>query len=127
MKKNLLLDTCVLLWILQGNERIIEKPEVMEQLNSRFRFFSSISIAEIEIKKSIGKLEIPDVYINAVTASGIQELPYDAESASQLGELHHFHEDPFDRMLITSAKVHNLIVVTGDTIFTKYGIETILV
>ncbi len=51
MSPALLLDTCVLLWLLEGDSRIVDNQDLLILLNKRERFFSSISIAEIEIKK----------------------------------------------------------------------------
>lgn len=130
MTPSLLLDTCVLLWILDGHPRIVENKEIVSLLRNHPRYFSPISITEIEIKKSIGKLSIGENYLTRIFESGIREWPYRSSDARKLGSLPYHHKDPFDRMIIASAasaSAENLIVVTADQIFTRYPIEVRLV
>jgi len=50
-----------------------------------------------------------------------------------LSEIHTFnykdlplhHRDPFDRMLITQAKVENLVIITKDQNFSKYDVDVL--
>ena len=123
MSPALLLDTCVLLWLLEGDSRIVDNKDLLILLNKRERFFSSISIAEIEIKKSIGKLNIPENYLDSIRDSSIKEMGFFGVEAKQLGSLPYFHKDPFDRMLISTAIQHGMTIVTSDTIFCKYPVQ----
>jgi len=125
MTPSLLLDTCVLLWILNGDKRITGNNEIMNLLNQTQRYFSPISVAEIEIKASLGKLKIPGDYLDCIIESGIAEWPYRSSDAKALGNLPYHHKDPFDRMLIASAVAHNLTIVTSDTVFSLYPITVI--
>ncbi len=127
MTPSLLLDTCVLLWILDGHERITGNKEIINILNRTQRYLSPISAAEIEIKASLGKLTIPENYIDCIIESGIAEWPYRSSDAKALGSLPYHHKDPFDRMLIASAAAHNLSIVTSDAIFSHYPITVISV
>jgi PIN domain nuclease of toxin-antitoxin system len=120
MKPSLLLDTCVLLWILDDNPRITGNKEIVELLNLNQRYFSPISVAEIEIKVSLGKLAVPDNYLDQIIESGISEWPFRSSDAQGLSGLPYHHKDPFDRMLIASAFIHNLIIVTSDAVFRQY-------
>ena len=47
------------------------------------------------------------------------------EHAYAVGDLPAIHRDPFDRMLITQAKLENLTVVTRDETFKRYPIPVI--
>ena len=123
MSPALLLDTCVLLWLLEGDSRIVDNQDLLFLLNKRERFFSSISIAEIEIKKSIGKLNIPETYLDSIRDSSIKEMGFFGVEAKQLGSLPYVHKDPFDRMLISTAIQHGMTIVTSDTIFCKYPVQ----
>ena len=123
MSPALLLDTCVLLWLLEGDSRIVDNQDLLFLLNKRERFFSSISIAEIEIKKSIGKLNIPETYLDSIRDSSIKEMGFFGDEAKYLGSLPYFHKDPFDRMLISTAIQHGMTIVTSDTIFCKYPVQ----
>lgn len=123
MRPSLLLDTCVLLWILEGDPRITGNKEIVSLLNLNQRYFSPISVAEIEIKRSLGKLSVPENYLDLVTESGISEWPFRSSDARGLSGLFYHHKDPFDRMLIASAIAHNLAIVTSDAAFSQYPIE----
>lgn len=123
MKPSLLLDTCVLLWILEGDSRITGNKEIVKLLNLNQRYFSPISIAEIEIKVSLGKLTVPENYLDMILESGVSEWPFRSSDARGLSDLPYHHKDPFDRMLIASAIAHNLIIVTSDAVFRQYPIE----
>jgi PIN domain nuclease of toxin-antitoxin system len=123
MTSGLLLDTCVLLWILEGNPKVVGNQSLVSLLNSRERFFSSISVAEIEIKRSIGKLTIPDNYPGILIESGMEEIGFSWHDAKLLGVLPFIHKDPFDRVLITTAMHEGLTIVTDNTIFTRYPVQ----
>ena len=79
--------------------------------------------AEIEIKKSIGKLKIPDTYQDSIIESGIKELGFTGKDAGHLGTLPFYHKDPFDRMLIATAINNGMTIVTGDESFCEYPIQ----
>ena len=122
MTPSLLLDTCVLLWILDDDPRITSNKEIVKLLNLNQRYFSPISVAEIEIKASLGKLSVPDNYLDQIIKSGISEWPFRSSDARGLAGLPYHHKDPFDRMLIASALTHNLIIVTSDAVFRQYPV-----
>jgi PIN domain nuclease of toxin-antitoxin system len=53
----------------------------------------------------------------------IQSLPLDEVSAAELQQLPPHHSDPFDRMLICQALVHDLTLVSVDTAVQKYSVK----
>lgn len=122
---NLLIDTCILIWVLDNSSNLtINSKQIIQTADKRL--ISSISISEIEIKRSIGKLTIPDSYLQKIYESGFEELPFDFSDAYCLGKLPFFHKDPFDRMLISHAIVKGLTLLTNDKIFKKYNLPIIL-
>ena len=127
MSQTLLLDTCVLLWILNGDKRIADNHDALELLNKNRRLFSPVSIAEIELKRSIGKLDIADEYLELLVQSGIEELTYTSSMAVRLRELPFHHRDPFDRMLIATAIEARVRILTGDRVFAMYDVKHVLV
>ncbi|HDY89486.1 MAG TPA: type II toxin-antitoxin system VapC family toxin [bacterium] len=122
---DLLIDTGILIWILADSSHLTINSKQIVQTTDK-RFISSISIAEIEIKRSIGKLTIPDTYLQKIFESGFEELPFEFSDAYFLGKLPFFHKDPFDRMLISHAIVKGLTLLTNDKIFKKYNLPIIL-
>ena len=89
-------------------------------------FVSSLSLAEIEIKRSIGKLEITEDFRQAIEISGLQELAYTCNDSRNLHQLPFHHKDPFDRMLICQAMARNMPLLTADEIFSKYPLKAII-
>lgn len=110
----LLLDTHILLWWLADDPALsAEYRAVIADANNDV-FVSAVSVAEIAIKTSLGKLEAPDGLIDAVAESGFVELPFLAAHAALLRELPWHHRDPFDRMLVCQALAEHLALLSAD-------------
>lgn len=123
---SLLLDTQVVLWWLGDMElgadavaRIADKDTLVA--------VSAASVWEIEIKRSIGKLEAPHGISDAVTAAGFEPLAVDLAHAESAGALPLHHRDPFDRMLVAQAQIEGLTIVTRDPSFAAYDVATLTV
>jgi PIN domain nuclease of toxin-antitoxin system len=84
---------------------------------------STASVWEIAIKRSLGKLEVPDDLPDRISENGFDWLAVAPQHAWQVGELPAHHRDPFDRLLIAQALVEGLPVVTADARFGAYGVE----
>lgn len=89
-------------------------------------YVSPISIAEIEIKKSIGKLEIEDDYVASIHATGFEPLQFQFKDAGLLGKLPFHHKDPFDRMLIAQAMSNQVALITSDKILKMYDLIVVV-
>ncbi len=120
----LLLDTHVLIWWLEGGDRLT--PDLIERLEARdtSTAVSAATVWEIEIKRARGKLDAPDDLLDQVTASGFAQLPISAAHAVAAGRLPRHHDDPFDRMLIAQALAEQRTIVTRDRRFAQYGVAT---
>ncbi len=121
----LLLDTHVLLWWLKDPNRI-EEPALKAIRNPRNTvYYSSVSIWEMVIKSSLGKLpsvrrkEITD----ALQADHFMPLPVSPDHAWAVLNLPHHHRDPFDRMLVAQAGEESLTLVTRDSKLAHYSIR----
>ncbi len=79
------------------------------------------------IKKSVGKLEIPepiDTFVaEQLAANRFTLLPIDLRHVSLVTRLPFHHRDPFDRLLVAQATEESLTIASADLIFHKYGIE----
>jgi len=85
------------------------------------RELSSVSVTEIAIKNSNGKLEFSKVNVSAGVADlELRYLPFTAEHALRLFELPMHHRDPFDRQLIAQAGCEEIPIVTNDRLFGLY-------
>lgn len=122
-----LIDTHTLLWALLQVDKLSE--DVKDVLsNSEGIYVSIVSLWEIAIKQSIGKLdviysleEIADECVK-VKINIMQIHPKHLDAIKQLP---HIHNDPFDRLLIAQAKTEGMKLITKDGKIAKYDIETV--
>ena len=110
--KRLLLDTHVVLWWLQGSDRLKDSVVVLLKDATNEVFVSAASVWEIAIKQGLGKLEAPDDLLDLIEQSGFEALSISSSHAEQAGRLPLAHKDPFDRMFIAQAQAEGLILVT---------------
>jgi PIN domain nuclease of toxin-antitoxin system len=122
----LLLDAHVLLWWLADDPTLngAARSAIRDPHNDVL--VSAASVWEIEIKRGIGKLEAPDGVAAAIERSGFGGLPITLADAERAGRLPPHHRDPFDRMLVAQAGRLEAVIVTRDTAFRAYGLETLL-
>ena len=124
----MLLDTCALLWLTQGGGQLTS--ETRKRLaEAPFVYVSAISGFEVGIKHKTGKLELPalpmDWFKAVVEHHDLRVLPLDLEICIRSTRLPPVHHDPCDRMIIATALIHQLMVVTADPVFRTYEIETL--
>ncbi len=117
---NLLLDTHILLHALTEPERLSRKRRESIENPANAVFVSAVSIAEIAIKVSIGKLSVDVDLLPAVEEAGFEWLDFSPREAHQLAELPLHHRDPFDRMLIVQSQINDLMLVTDDSLIADY-------
>ena len=118
----LLLDTHVFLWWRSEPDRL---PAAVKSsiATADIVFVSAVSAWEAAIKKSLGRLEIPDTIEAGVLASGFEKLLLTFAHAERVTGLPHHHGDPFDRMLIAQAQAEGLTLVTHDRVLKPYDVE----
>ncbi len=73
-----------------------------------------------------GKLVLPAGWTDALGKTGLLELPITSGHAVAAARLPWHHQDPFDRLLVAQAKLHDLQLVSRDRIFAAYAV-TVLV
>lgn len=88
-------------------------------------FVSSISLAEISVKRSIGKLRAPWIPDELLAENGMTPLDFTSAHARRLLELPLHHRDPFDRMLIAQAVHEDLAFATSDSRAAGYGVRVV--
>lgn len=83
---------------------------------------------EISIKLKIGKLFLQQSYEAIgvkIEGSDILLLPISFADTVQVRYLPLHHGDPFDRMLISQAINHSLIIISTDKKFDAYSVQRI--
>ncbi len=121
----IILDTHIFLWALGNPEKIQEEKQNEIITLSNTIYISSISIAEIMIKISIGKLKGTFDPVEKAKESGFELLDFKATDALLLKDLPFHHKDPFDRMLIAQCINNNYAIITDDEKFLKYECKII--
>lgn len=116
----LLLDTHVLVWLDEGNLRL--GPAALMAINDALAT-SQLTVATIsfwevamlmEKRRLMMRTEI-EVWRSDLLQSGLQELPLRSETAIRAAQLHSFHGDPADRMIVATALENGATLVTADT------------
>jgi PIN domain nuclease of toxin-antitoxin system len=121
-KVRLLLDTAILIYAVEAPERLSKRAAAALQNPENVLELSAISITEIAIKASLGKLRVTAAMARqAVQDLDIRILPYTGEHALRLFELPLHHGDPFDRQIIAQASCEKIPVVTPDEKFRLYS------
>jgi PIN domain nuclease of toxin-antitoxin system len=121
----LLLDTHVLLSLLFEDGRLSAPAhKTMERPDAQL-IISVVSVWEIAIKRSIGKLQAPDNVIERIDEAGARILAITPQHAHATGELPLHHRDPFDRLLIAQAQLEGCAIVTGDLAFSAYDVPVV--
>ena len=117
----IILDTVTFIWAVSTPERLSRAAMSALRKGNAVREISSVSLAEIAVKQTRGKL----TFVRADAMAGVADLqlrvlPYTAEHAFRLFDLPTHHVDPFDRQIIAQALVENVPVVTPDEAFRLY-------
>jgi PIN domain nuclease of toxin-antitoxin system len=123
-----LLDTHVFIDVSKGRRLSPRLRQVLGDSRSRL-FLSVVSIAEVCIKASLGKLALPQAiaadpvagFDSAARQAGYAILPVELAHAAMIHDLPVHHRDPFDRLLICQAISENLILISDDNAFPLYS------
>lgn len=124
--RRLLLDTNVAVWlVLNDRARVSEAAvEALEDEQNEVAL-SAVSVWEIAIKRSLGKLTIEDGWAAALRRLGFDPMPVTALHAEAVEGLPWHHRDPFDRLLAAQALVEDRVLVSADPRLRAYGIEVL--
>ena len=120
----LLLDTEALIWWDANDPRLGGKARLAIQEATEV-YVSAASVWEIAIKEGLGKLRTTRRPTRAVLEGGFRPLAIAFEHAEAVRTLPAHHGDPFDRLIIATAQVEALTVLTSDEKFWLYDIPLI--
>jgi PIN domain nuclease of toxin-antitoxin system len=92
-------------------------------------FVSAVTSWEIAIKVRIGRLTLAasvDTFVDSqIAANGFERLLIDFEDTYTVSTMPLYHNDPFDRLLISQALLRSIPIVTSDRQFRPYGVTMI--
>ena len=120
-----LLDTHVLLWIIFDSDKLSSLAQKIILDKSTYKFVSISSLWEISIKNRIGKLPLPndlsgvftEVEMNGFGIIGINQGCLETYNTLPL-----LHRDPFDGIIIATALLQEMTIITADENIQKYNV-----
>ena len=116
----IIIDTHIFLWAISEPDKL-SKDKVIELNNlANTIYVSAITLVEIIIKNTIGKLDVDLNLIEIIEKSGFELLDFNTKDAMTLEEMPLHHKDPFDRMLIAQAISNNYYMMSDDRKFKQY-------
>jgi PIN domain nuclease of toxin-antitoxin system len=126
---NILLDSHTLVWTFLKDHRLSPRARrILSAGTDRFHF-SVVSLWELSIKITIGKLRTVGSSIayfrDECHEQGIQLIPLKLDHILRAETLPLHHRDPFDRLLIAQALEEDLAILTNDALFKKYPAKLI--
>jgi PIN domain nuclease of toxin-antitoxin system len=118
-----LLDTHIFITAAKsGLEGLSLKARKIMEDDEIERVLSAVSITEIAVKTKLGKLELSSaIVMQSIADMRLTLLPFTAKHALRMFDLPLHHYDPFDRMLIATALVENLPILSADRAFAEYS------
>ena len=131
---NLLLDTHIAIWALNDDPALSEKARELILNPDNTIYYSTVSVWEVLLKHSRRPSNIP--FDESDFSEGCREagfIPLSLADKHVLAVHTLFrpnnikeHNDPFDRLLLTQAKVENLSFLTHDELIPGYGEKCVI-
>lgn len=124
-----LLDTHALVWALGEPDRLSPRARATIADHATVVFVSLTSAWELAILQSLDRvrLTVPlaTLFTEGLAALRFQLLPIRLPYVVGVAALPQHHRDPFDRLLVATAKAERLTVVSADREFKGYGIPVL--
>ena len=120
----ILLDTCTLLWLSTDQGKLSPQAKKIISDNAEVLFISAISAFEIALKCRNGRLELPlpvlEWFEETMDFHGIKELEVTSGIAISSVLLPQLHNDPCDRIIVATAQMNALKILTCDEHIKQY-------
>jgi len=115
-----LIDTQTLILSFLSPGKLPKKARNIMEESGADRILSSVSIVEVGIKSGLGRLKISEAELQmAISDLRLRVIPFPSAHAFRLFRLPQ-RTDIFDRMLVATALVLNLPIISGDREFSRY-------
>lgn len=120
---DVLLDSHVVLWLLDGDARARDIASRLVR-GADAASVSAVSVYEIEVKRRAGRLVAPPDLVGALSSLPVALVDVDANDAAMAAGLPPIHRDPWDRLIVAQAIRRDLILVTADRVVKRYGVAS---
>lgn len=125
----ILLDTHILIWWRLDSKRLSRRQVMrLQDLENRQEpvGISAITLWEIAMLSARGRIEIahpPEVWLEEIERHGLIEvLPLTGRIAAESVRLGpDFHNDPADQLIVATARIHGLPLMTADERIHSWG------
>ena len=120
----LLLDTHALIWLATDLAQLTDVAKTAIRLHASELHVSAVSALEISLLAECGKLKWGKKplsrFEHALEHHCITEISMGSRIAWESGRLPLIHRDPFDRIIIATAQVHGMTILTKDQTIPTY-------
>jgi PIN domain nuclease of toxin-antitoxin system len=123
-----LLDTHVVLWIAENSPLLSDKVKEVVLSTTAEKYVSIASAWEVAIKLGTKKLQLTgglQEFYRMTDDNGFIMLPVEREYLQQIPNLPDHHRDPFDRLLLATAIVEEMTIITIDENMHKYTVPSL--
>ncbi len=122
----IILDTHIWVWNVQGDKRLTkDRQDLIRSHESAEIGICAISLWEVakavELKRLNFSMPVEDWFAIALNSPGIVLFLLTASIAVESTELPgNFHKDPFDQLIVATARVYDVPLVTVDSDILQY-------
>ncbi|MCQ8118281.1 type II toxin-antitoxin system VapC family toxin [Methylomonas rosea] len=124
-----LLDTHVFIWLDSEPEKLGMTALTICQNHNNDLYLSMASVWEMQIKQQLGKLKLKlplnQLIDEQCVNNGLRILPMETRHIYALNDLPFHHKDPFDRLILTQARLEKISLITADKAFSHYDVDLI--
>lgn len=119
---NILLDTHAIIWLGRDSARLSVAARAA-YVEAEAVYVSVVSAWEYGVIRRRQPAHWPEPFDNVIATAQVTPLSLDF-AAHRCGEaLPDIHRDPFDRMLVAQAMLHDLTLVTADETIHRYPVK----
>ena len=121
-----ILDTHVLLWLIFDSDKLSGPARSVLSNGFVKKHVCVSSLWEISIKNRIGKLPLPDGMpgiLSAIRERGFGIIGLDYLHIEAYNALPLVHRDPFDGIIVATALVETMKIITADENIQKYDVS----
>jgi PIN domain nuclease of toxin-antitoxin system len=124
--KRVLVDTHVAIWAAFDPEWI--SKDVLDLLNNANEVFvSTLSLAEIEMKKARGKIKMKKISSSDLDQIGLKILPFEIDAVHSISRFRQLaNHDPFDWLLLAHAASVDAKFITADRKLLSLGLDWVI-
>lgn len=126
--KGILLDTHAWIWLMEGSPELSHKlqKKINQAAKNQSVAIAAISLWEISMLERKGRIRLEKPLLiwlkEALALPGMELMPLTLEIAVESSQLPNgFHGDPADRLIVATARIHQLNLLTRDEKILEYA------